>query len=63
MHTAAPSEIEKAMKEAPDESRQTVVENLITGGVCEKLLSYKHDHDSKDKTASCMHLLGKIRRK
>ncbi|KAF1379490.1 hypothetical protein PFLUV_G00176590 [Perca fluviatilis] len=51
-------EIEKAMKEAPDESRQTVVENLITGGVCEKLLSYKHDHDSKDKTtSSCMHLL------
>ncbi|KAM6913903.1 uncharacterized protein PEZ65_014408 [Lycodopsis pacificus] len=51
-------EIEKAMKEAPAESRQTVVENLISGGVCEKLLSYKHDDVSMDKmTSSCVHLL------
>ncbi|KAA8585091.1 hypothetical protein FQN60_003785 [Etheostoma spectabile] len=54
----APSEIEKAMKEAPNESRQTVVENLIAGGVCEKLMSYKHDHDSKDTmTSSCVQFL------
>ncbi|GLD69103.1 uncharacterized protein AKAME5_002041800 [Lates japonicus] len=46
------------MKEAPAESRQTVVENLISGGVCQKLLSYKHDHITKDKlTSSCNHLL------
>ncbi|KAM7386876.1 hypothetical protein PAMA_009484 [Pampus argenteus] len=58
----AAREIEKAMKEAPAESRQTVVENLISGGVCEKLLFHKHDHFSKDEmTSSCMHLLGKIR--
>ncbi|XP_073351096.1 uncharacterized protein [Pagrus major] len=54
----AAREIEKAMKEAPAESRQTVVKSLISGGVCEKMLSYKHDHVSKDKmTSSCMHLL------
>ncbi|XP_078017607.1 uncharacterized protein LOC144458627 [Epinephelus lanceolatus] len=54
----AAREIEKALKEAPAESRQTVLEKLIIGGVCEKLLSYKHSHVSKDKmTSSCMHLL------
>ncbi|KAM9346725.1 uncharacterized protein ABDE67_013366 [Symphorus nematophorus] len=54
----AAREIEKAMKEAPAESRQTVVESLISGGVCEKLLYHKHDHVSQDKiTSSCMHLL------
>ncbi|KAM7372003.1 hypothetical protein PAMP_009202 [Pampus punctatissimus] len=54
----AAQEIEKAMKEAPAESRQTVVENLISGGVCEKPLFYKHDHFSKDEmTSSCMQLL------
>lgn len=52
------------MKEAPAESRQRVVEGLISGGVCEKLLSYKYAHVSKDKiTSSCMHLLGKTRTK
>lgn len=52
------------MKEAPAESRQTVVENLISGGVCEKLLPYTHDQVSEDKmTSSCMHLFGKIRMK
>merc|ERR1719357_2090572 len=46
------------MKEAPPESRQTVVKNLISGSVCEKLLSYKHDRFSKDKMiSSCKHLL------
>ncbi|TNN85501.1 hypothetical protein EYF80_004134 [Liparis tanakae] len=54
----AAQEIEKAMKEAPAESRQTIVENLISGGVCEKLLSYKHDHVSMAQIkSSCMHLL------
>ncbi|XP_036944483.1 uncharacterized protein LOC119013738 isoform X3 [Acanthopagrus latus] len=53
----AAREIEKAMKEAPADSRQTVVKSLLSGGVCEKTLSYKHDHVSKDKmTSSCMHL-------
>lgn len=57
------SEIEEAVKEAPAENRQRVVESLITGGVCEKLLPNKHIHVSTDKmTSSCMHLLGKIRR-
>lgn len=52
------------MKEAPADSRQTVVKSLLSGGVCEKMLSYKHDHVSKDKmTSSCMHLFGKIRMK
>lgn len=50
------------MKDSPLKSRQTVVENLISGGVCKKLQSYKHGHVSKDNMASsCLHLLGKIR--
>lgn len=50
------------MTEAPAGSRQRVVENLLSGGVCDKLLSYKHVHVSKDKrTSPCAHLFGKIR--
>lgn len=57
-------EIEKAIKEASTESRQRVIESLINGGVCEKLLSYKHGHASEDKmTSYCKHLLGKIMKK
>lgn len=45
------------MKEAPVENRQTVVESLISGAVCEKMLPSKLV--SKDKiTSSCMRLLG-----
>ncbi|KAM3598598.1 uncharacterized protein V6R79_020149 [Siganus canaliculatus] len=51
-------EIEKVMMEAPAESRQTVAEGLINGGVCEKLLSFRHGHVPKDRiVSSCMHLL------
>ncbi|KAF3700188.1 Centriolar coiled-coil protein of 110 kDa Centrosomal protein of 110 kDa [Channa argus] len=58
MYAIFPSEIEKAMKEVPSDSRQKVVENLISGGVCKKLLSYQQDHVSMDKMrSSCMHLL------
>lgn len=58
----SPIEITKAVKEASEDSRQTIVENLISGGVCEKLLPSKHQHLSKEKlTTSCMHLLGKTR--
>ncbi|CAK6964734.1 hypothetical protein PFLUV_G00176590 [Scomber scombrus] len=51
-------EIEEALKETPAESRQAVIEHLISGGVCDKLLSYKHGQSSKDKmTSYCIHLL------
>ncbi|CAB1422109.1 unnamed protein product [Pleuronectes platessa] len=54
----AAQEIEKAMKQTSAESRGTVVENLISGGVCEKLMSNKHDHHTNDKLlSSCSHLL------
>lgn len=55
------SEIEEAMKKAPAESRQRVMESLIAGSVCEKLVPNKQIHISTDQmTSSCMHLLGKI---
>lgn len=61
-YTYCPPEIEKAMKKAPAERKQTVVENLIRGGVCKNLLSHKHDHNTNDKLmSSCRHLLGKVR--
>ncbi|AWP18920.1 Hypothetical protein SMAX5B_020886 [Scophthalmus maximus] len=57
-YTHCPPEIEKAMKKAPAERKQTVVENLIRGGVCKNLLSHKHDHNTNDKLmSSCRHLL------
>ncbi|KAE8283189.1 hypothetical protein D5F01_LYC18590 [Larimichthys crocea] len=52
----AAQEIEKAMKETPAESRERVVESLIRGGVCEKLLSNRHVSQEK-MASSCMHLL------
>ncbi|KAF7654114.1 hypothetical protein LDENG_00073850 [Lucifuga dentata] len=51
------NEIEKAMKEAPAESRQKVIESLISGGVCERLLFYKNNHLYKHMKSSCIHLL------
>lgn len=49
------------MKDVPAERRQRVVESLISGDVCEKLLTYKQV--SKDKMkSSCMDLLGKSKK-
>lgn len=46
------------MKDVPAENRQRVVERLINGDVCEKLLTYKQVPGDKMKS-SCMDLLGK----
>lgn len=51
------------MKEATAESRQRVIESLISGGVCERLLFYKNKHSPKDMKSSCVHLLGEITKK
>lgn len=54
----AADEIEKALKEAPAESRLTVLEGLLHGGVCQKLQSFQHARVSKDKLiSSCMQLM------
>ncbi|KAJ4931698.1 hypothetical protein JOQ06_010138 [Pogonophryne albipinna] len=51
-------EIDNAIKGAPAENRQTVVENLLNGGVCEKLQTLKHDLVSQENMiSSCKHLL------
>lgn len=48
------------MKEAPAESRQRVVERLISGDVCERPPFHSHGALSRDiMTSSCKHLLGK----
>ncbi|XP_011602243.2 uncharacterized protein isoform X2 [Takifugu rubripes] len=49
--------IEKEMKDVPAEERQRVVEKLISGDVCENLLTYKQVPEDKIKS-SCMDLLG-----
>ncbi|KAG7504943.1 hypothetical protein JOB18_019899 [Solea senegalensis] len=55
-------EIEKVLKQAPDENRQTAVKNLISGGVCKKVSSFKNDHKTNNKlVSSCIQLLGKVR--
>lgn len=46
------------MKDVPAEKRQRVIEKLISGDVCEKLLTYKQVPEDKIKS-SCMDLLGK----
>ncbi|KAG7504940.1 hypothetical protein JOB18_019899 [Solea senegalensis] len=51
-------EIEKVLKQAPDENRQTAVKNLISGGVCKKVSSFKNDHKTNNKlVSSCIQLL------
>ncbi|KAM9394259.1 uncharacterized protein KZ484_005330 [Pholidichthys leucotaenia] len=50
--------LERAIKEAPAASRKAVVEKLLSGELCEKLVSHNHDQISKDKLASsCAFLL------
>ncbi|CAJ1075006.1 hypothetical protein PFLUV_G00176590 [Xyrichtys novacula] len=54
----AAQEIEKSLKGAPAESRQTIVKGLLHGDVCKKLHSFQHAHISKDKLIiSCMKLM------
>lgn len=50
--------IEKEVKDIPNESRQRLIENLISGDVCEKLVSSRQVPGDKMKS-SCMDLLGK----
>lgn len=50
--------IEKEMKDVPAERRQRIAESLISGDVCEKLLTSKQVPEDKMKS-SCMDLLGK----
>lgn len=49
------------MKDIPAEQRQRVVESLISGDVCEKLLTYKQVSEDTMKS-SCMDLLGKSKK-
>lgn len=49
------------MKDVPAERRQRVAESLISGDVCEKLLTNKQVPQDKMKS-SCMDLLGKSKK-
>lgn len=46
------------MKDVPAEKRQRVVEKLISGDVCEKLMTNKQVPEDKIKS-TCLDLLGK----
>lgn len=50
------------MKDVPAERRHRIVESLISGDVCEKLLTSKQVPKDKLKS-SCMDLLGKEQEK
>ncbi|KAM4531543.1 uncharacterized protein PAE49_023708 [Odontesthes bonariensis] len=53
----AAREMDKAMKEVPAGRRHTVLEKLLRGQLCDKLLTYNHPHVPKEKMkSSCKHL-------